>query len=179
MRPALLSRMDQTGVPLLIARIVVGLLMLRMGWSKAWDPVGFLKLLREYEMLPDGAYVVQNFIAVTLPWIEVVCALLLIAGVLIRGSSLTLLILLTVFNVVIIMRTLDIHATEGIPYCDIHFDCGCGGGDVYMCAKLPENIGLWMLSWIGLLSRSRRFCLAGLLFPSRFQAPTKTGAEVV
>lgn len=159
---SLLARMDRTGWPLLVARLVLGVMMLRMGWSKAWSPESFLKLLREYEMFPDAAYAVQNLIAVTLPWVEIVCGVLLLVGLLIRGSSLALLVLLTVFTIVIAIRAWGIHTTEGLPLCDIHFDCGCGGGDVYMCRKLPENAVLWLLTWIGLFSKSRRFCLSGV-----------------
>lgn len=162
MRVGILNRMDRTGWPLVVARLVLGVMMLRMGWSKAWSPDGFLKLLREYQMLPDSAYALQNLIAVTLPWIEIVCGVLLLAGLLIRGSSAALMGLLTVFTIVIVLRASGIQAVEGTPFCGIHFDCGCGGGDVYMCWKLPENVGLWLLTWIGLLSKSRRFCLSGV-----------------
>lgn len=162
MRPLLLQRLDQTGLPLLVARVVLGAEMILMGWSKAWAPDAFLKLLREYHMLPDSLYYLQNFLAVTLPWIEIVCGVALLLGVLVRGASLTLLLLLTAFTVVIAIRAWRIHTTEALAFCDIHFDCGCGGGDVYMCRKLPANVGLWLLAWIGLLSSSRRFCLSGV-----------------
>jgi uncharacterized membrane protein YphA (DoxX/SURF4 family) len=160
-RPGIIRRLDNTGVPLLVARVVLGLVFIFMGWNKVWDPVGFLKLIHEYEMTPNGAYVMLNLLAVTLPAIEVVCGVLLIAGVLIRGSALTLLLLLTMFTVVVLIRAIGIHNATSTPFCDIHFDCGCGGGDVYMCRKIPENIGLWLLTWVALFSRSRRFCLDG------------------
>lgn len=158
---SLLSRIDRTGVPLALARLVLAVVFIGMGWSKAGDPVAFLKLLREYEALPDSTYVLQNTIAVTLPWIEIACGVALLLGVAIRGSALTLLGMLTVFTVLIAWRAWRIHQ-GGTPFCDIAFDCGCGSGVVNVCAKLPENIGLWLLSWIPLLSRSRRFCLEDL-----------------
>lgn len=162
MRAGLLQRMDQSGVPLALARVVLGLVFIGSGWSKAGAPEEFLKLLREYAILPDGWYVAQNLLAVTLPWIEIVCGVTLILGLLVRGSSMALLVMLTGFTAVIVIRALGIHHSAGTPLCDIHFDCGCGGGDVYMCRKLPENVGLWLLTWIGLLSGSRRFCLSGV-----------------
>ncbi len=164
MQLSLVRRLDETGIPLLAARLVLGVTFLVMGWEKGWDPVAFLKLLREYEMIPDGFYVIQNIISVVLPWIEVVCGVALILGVCIRGSALSLLLLLTFFTVLIIYRATMIHLSQGIPFWGIHFDCGCGGGDVHMYRKIPENLGLWILSWIALLSHSRRFCLASLLF---------------
>ena len=159
MQAGLLRRMDNTGVPLLVSRAILGLVFIGMGWSKAWDPVAFLKLIREYGMIPDNAYWMLNGVSAVLPWIEILCGVLLLAGVLIRGASATLMLMLTVFTIAIAIRAMGIHQAEGTPFCDIHFDCGCGGGDVYMCSKLPENISLWLLTWVGLLSQSRRFCL--------------------
>ncbi len=171
MRPGLLRRLDDTGAPLLIARLVLGVMMIGMGWSKAWDPVAFLKLLREYDMIPAGWYVLQNLIAVTLPWIEIVCGIALVHGVLIRGSSLVLLLLLTGFTFIIVLRAVDIHTTQGLPYSQIHFDCGCGGGDVYVVRKIPENVGLWLLALIGLISRSEPRTLGQLLRGRRGPQP--------
>ncbi|MDX9975213.1 MAG: DoxX family protein [FCB group bacterium] len=167
MRPSLIRRIDDTGIPLLVARLVLGLMFISMGWSKATEPVAFLKLIHEYELVPASQYVLLNNIAVTLPWIEMFCGVLLLAGVLIRGASLTILVMLTGFTIAIAMRAVGIHNAEGTPFCDIHFDCGCGGGDVYMCRKLPENVGLWLLSLVTLISRSRRFCLSKLFSGKR------------
>jgi uncharacterized membrane protein YphA (DoxX/SURF4 family) len=162
-----LRKLDGTGIPLLLARLVVGVMMIRMGWAKVGEPVEFLKLLGEYELLPASWYILQNILVVVLPWLETIGGVLLIAGVLIRGTSLTFLVLLTGFTIAIVLRGMNIHVTEGLPYSQIHFDCGCGGGDVYFVKKIPENIGLWLLCWIGLLSRSRRFTLSGLLSPGQ------------
>src|SRR5206468_4056450 len=99
-----------------------------------------------------------NLLATVLPWLEIFCGILLIFGIAWRGTALLILIMLTGFTFVIIRRAIGIH-DGGIPWLDIKFDCGCGGGEVYIYKKLPENIGLWLLSLIILLSRSRRFCL--------------------
>lgn len=161
-RPGLLRRIDQTGIPLAIARLVLGLVFVLQGWAKtdeAADAVTFAKMIREYEMLPDGAYMLLNVSAVCLPWIEIVAGVLLILGLMVRGSALALFLLLTVFTVAIVYRAIGIHGAEQIPWCDIKFDCGCGTGDQYVCSKVPQNVGLWVLSIVAMLSRSRRFCL--------------------
>ncbi|GJM26256.1 MAG: hypothetical protein DHS20C16_26710 [Phycisphaerae bacterium] len=159
-----IKSLDQSGYPLLIARLVLGIMFIQMGWSKVGDPVSFLKMLREYEMFPPGAFVLENMIALTLPWIEVLCGVLLIVGILVRGAALTLLLMLTGFTIVITIRAIGMfNSGEFESFCDVAFDCGCGGGLVGMCKKLPENFGLWLISWIPLLSASRRFCLAGAL----------------
>ncbi|NOX58873.1 MAG: DoxX family membrane protein [Planctomycetes bacterium] len=159
-----LKFLDHTGYPLLIARAVLGGVFISMGISKVGAPVDFLKLLNQYDMFPSGAFAVQNFIALTLPWIEVLCGVLLLLGLLIRGASLTLLLMLTVFTIVIAIRAIGIYSEGDFKsFCDVAFDCGCGGGPQGMCKKLPENLALWVLCWVPLLSASRRFCLAGVL----------------
>ena len=42
--------------------------------------------------------------------------------------------------------------------------CGCGAGEEWICHKIPQNLGLSVLSLIALFSRSRRWCLRGELF---------------
>lgn len=158
-RPGLLRRLDDTGVPLLITRLVLGGLFVYMGWNKTMEPVDFMKMIHEYYLVPDSAYIVLNLIAVTLPWIEMLCGVLLIAGVMIRGSALILLLMLTVFTVAVIWRAVNIYSAGGIAFCEIKFDCGCGAGEEWICQKVPENVGLWLLSLIALVSRSRNFCL--------------------
>lgn len=171
-----LHRVDRSGYPLLIARLVLGYMFISMGIDKVGDPIAFLKLLREYDLFPDGAFAIENLIALTLPWIEVLCGALLIVGVLVRGAGLTLLLLLTGFTIVIAIRAVGIYNAGAFKsFCDVAFDCGCGGGPKGMCLKIPENIGLWALSWVPLLSASRRFCLAGLL--GNRAAPASSGAE--
>jgi len=159
----LLRRMDDTGVPLLVVRIVLAGLFLKMGLSKMLDPIDFLKLTREYHMLPETPSYFLNLTAVVLPALELVCGLALLVGLPVRGAAVTLLAMLVVFTGAIFLRSLDIHAQGGIAYCAIKFDCGCGTGEVYICRKLLENGGLLFLSLVAVFSRSRRFCLSALL----------------
>jgi len=172
-----IKRLDRSGYPLLVARLVLGVVFIQMGWSKVSDPISFLKMLREYEMFPPGAFVLENLIALTLPWIEVLCGVLLIAGVLVRGAALTLLLMLTGFTIVIAIRAVGMYNTgEFKSFCDVAFDCGCGSGLIGMCKKLPENFGLWLISWVPFLSSSRRFCLSGVLGNHPTSAPELEGA---
>jgi uncharacterized membrane protein YphA (DoxX/SURF4 family) len=163
-QPNLLARIDRTGVPLLIARFALGGLFIYMGLEKALNPVDFLKMVREYHMVPEQPPLLLNLIAAVLPWLEVLCGLLLIAGTALRGTALLLLAMLVGFTAVVALRALNIHATQHLPFCAIKFDCGCGTGEEWICQKIPKNLGLCLLSLIVLLSRSRRFCLGGDLF---------------
>jgi uncharacterized membrane protein YphA (DoxX/SURF4 family) len=142
-----------------LARFILGGMFIYMGFAKAFDPVDFLKLIRQYHMVPESAYLFLNLIAVALPWVEILCGLLLVLGIAVRGAGLLLGLLLTGFTIAIFLRALGIYHAQGIPFCAIKFDCGCGAGEVYTCHKLPENAALWVLAWITVFSRSRRWSL--------------------
>ena len=149
---------DNTSLAVL-ARLVLGAVFIKQGLSKTADPVAFLKLIREYDMVPEGLPWLLNGMAVGLPWLEVLAGALLLAGVAVRGASLALLSLLVVFTTVIALRAFGIQEAEGLAYCDIAFDCGCGSGPVNVCTKLAENAGLLLASLVGVASRSTAWCL--------------------
>ena len=161
-----LRRWDQTGVPFLVARVLLGVVFILMGAAKTSDPAGFLKMIREYHMFPEQTYLLMNLTAVVLPWLEVVCGMLLLLGLATRGSALLLAMLLAAFTVAVAARAIGIYHAGNIPFCAIKFDCGCGAGEQYICTKIPENTGLFLLSLIVLLSRSRRLGLADLIRPA-------------
>ena len=144
-------------VAALAARWILGGVFVYMGLTKALNPVDFLKLLRQYEMIES--HFLLNLIAAALPWFEVLCGLFLLAGIAVRGSALLLLGMLIPFTLVVLKRALAIHAAKAIPFCAISFDCGCGGGAVVICHKLLENSLLILLSLLLLTVRANRSSL--------------------
>ena len=158
-QPASESCMPSRGrdVVWLVARLILGGVFIYMGLTKALHPVDFLKVLRQYEMVES--HVLLNLIAAALPWFEVLCGLLLVAGIAVRGSALLLLGMLIPFTLVVLKRALAIHAAKAIPFCAISFDCGCGGGAVVICHKLVENSLLILLSLLLLTVRAKRWSL--------------------
>lgn len=157
--PSFWQRLDQTGVPLLAARLILGGMFLWMGFHKISDPVGFLKQVRMYQMVPEGTPFLLNSIAIVLPWMEVTTGAALILGMALRGAGLIQLGMLVVFTGAVFLRAMKIWNTEGTPFFEIAFDCGCGSGVVIIWTKLLTNVGLCLLTIIPILSRSRRFCL--------------------
>jgi uncharacterized membrane protein YphA (DoxX/SURF4 family) len=176
------------GVFFVIARLLVGVVFIWMGITKTGlvtsflhntrlmetsavqyvvqneiidlsNPVDFLKLIREYHIIPESMPMVLNLVAAVLPWLEVLCGIFLVLGVGIRGTSLLIVILMTAFTVMVTSRALHIYNIQDIAFCDIKFDCGCGAGVVYICYKIPENLFLLAVSLGLLFSRSRRLCL--------------------
>jgi uncharacterized membrane protein YphA (DoxX/SURF4 family) len=139
-----------------LARWILGLLFLYMGLNKALHPVEFLKLVRDYEMVQNP--LLLNSLAATLPWFEVFCGLLLMAGIAVRGSALMLLMMLVPFTLVVLHRAMAMQAELSIPFCAVKFDCGCGTGEVFICRKLVENGVLILLSGWLLMGRGRAFC---------------------
>jgi uncharacterized membrane protein YphA (DoxX/SURF4 family) len=155
----LLARLDASGVPLLVARVAVGLAFVVMGASKVSDPVAFLKALREYDMFPPGQPWLMNVTAAALPFAEILCGALLLAGLAVRGTAALLLALLAVFTCAIYLRAAALADAGPSPLCAIAFDCGCGSGVQNACRKLAENGVLIALCVVALASRSRRWCL--------------------
>jgi uncharacterized membrane protein YphA (DoxX/SURF4 family) len=86
------------------ARWLLGANFVYLGLAKGLDPVSFLKLVRQYDMVQSPWLL--NSIAGALPWFEVFCGLFLLAGVAVRGTALTLTGVLIPFTAVVWHRAL-------------------------------------------------------------------------
>src|ERR1035438_9694928 len=91
-----------------LARWALGALFIYMGLKKAMHPVEFLKLTRQYEMVHSSFLL--NSIAAGLPWFETFCGVLLLAGVAVRGTALTLVAVLVPFTWLVLQRALALQA---------------------------------------------------------------------
>lgn len=149
----------------LLARWLLGLAFLWLGLNKALHPVDFLKLVRQYDLTQDA--LLLNSIAAALPWFELFCGLLLVTGVAVRGTALTLAIMLVPFTLLVLHRALLLQAAQNIPFCAVNFDCGCGTGTEFICRKLVENFILFAMSIWLLAGRGRQFSLRFNLMKSR------------
>ena len=147
-----------------LARWLLGVAFLFLGLAKALHPVDFLKLLHQYD-LTQNAWLL-NFIAAALPWFELFCGLLLLAGVAVRGTALTLTVMLVPFTLLVLQRALLLRAVWHIPFCAVKFDCGCGTGEVFICRKVAENCLLFLLSCWLVSGPGRKFALRFSLLPA-------------
>lgn len=89
-------------------RVAFGLVFVAASLDKIIDPQGFVVVVANYQILPD--YLV-NATALWLPWLEMVCGLALVAGVMTRGAAVTLSGLTAVFMAVLgynVWRGLDV-----------------------------------------------------------------------
>ena len=157
MTPAAVPKRSFLEIVCVLARWVMGALFIYMGLHKALDPEAFLKLVRQYDAVSTPFLL--NSIASALPWFELFCGLLLLAGVAVRGSALMLIVMLVPFTALILKRALAIAATQGLAFCAVKFDCGCGAGEIITCHKLIENCGLIFLAACLLAGWGRRLCL--------------------
>jgi uncharacterized membrane protein YphA (DoxX/SURF4 family) len=146
-----------------VARWALGAFFIYMGLKKAMHPEEFLKLTRQYEMVHTPFLL--NSIAAGLPWFEAFCGALLLLGIAVRGTALTLVAVLVPFTGLVLRRALALQALRAIPFCAVKFDCGCGAGEVYICGKLAENIILILVSCWLLSGAGRAFCARHTLFP--------------
>ena len=152
-----------------VARWWLGGVFVFMGMHKALPhPEAFLKLVRQYDIVTNPFLL--NSIGAALPWFEVFCGLLLLAGIAVRGAVLNIVVMLVPFTLMVLKRALVIAAASGIPFCAVKFDCGCGAGEVYICHKLVENTVLLLLSAWLLTGRGRPLCLHFSLFQEKAPA---------
>ena len=147
----------------LLARWLLGGYFLYTGLTKASHPELFLKLVHQYQMVSSP--LLLNSIASALPWFEVFCGLLLLAGIAVRGSALILVFMLVPFTVLVLKRALGIAGAEGLPLCAVKFDCGCGTGEVFICRKVLENSLLLVLSCWLMTGAGRRLAFRFSVLP--------------
>src|ERR1039458_3417822 len=90
-----------------------------MGMKKAVHPDVFLKLVRQYDLTSNSYFL--NVIGAGLPWFEVFCGLLLLAGVAVRGAALMLLLMLMAFTPLVFERALTLAAANKLALCLVKF----------------------------------------------------------
>ena len=115
----------------LLVRWIIAALFIYAGVSKILDPASFAESIDNYRILP---YLLVSIVAVILPWLEVLCGILLFSGKLKSGALFILVGLSFIFLIAVtsaLLRGLDIS-------------CGCfstsNEGMRIGFTKLVENI---------------------------------------
>jgi uncharacterized membrane protein YphA (DoxX/SURF4 family) len=96
-----------------VLRLLLGAFFVFASLDKIASPAAFAKIVYQWQVIGP---VPSNLVAVTLPWIEIVAGLLLIAGVWKRESALVIALMLVVFIVAagsVMARGIDVE------------NCGC------------------------------------------------------
>jgi uncharacterized membrane protein YphA (DoxX/SURF4 family) len=97
----------------LLLRVVVGAFFVYASLDKIWSPAAFAKIVYQWQVVGP---VPSNLVAVTLPWVELLAGLLLLAGVWKREAAFVVALMLVVFLVAagsVIARGIDVQ------------NCGC------------------------------------------------------
>lgn len=129
------------------ARVILGVVFIYASLEKIQHPGEFAQAIYNYRMVPN---VVINVMAIVLPWLELICGILIIVGVFVRGSALLIGAMLAVFIIALssaLMRGLDIS-------------CGCftlEGGRSIAANTLVEDILLIICAGIALLYGGKAF----------------------
>jgi uncharacterized membrane protein YphA (DoxX/SURF4 family) len=97
------------------ARILLGTLFIYAGISKIIDPFEFAKAISNYLLVPSWSV---NFLAITLPWVEVISGFMLLLGLWTRENTIIILGLLFIFLIALIQAMVR----------NIDLECGCFGG---------------------------------------------------
>ena len=113
---------------ILILRLVIGFSFIYAGVQKVSNPESFAISISNYKLLPIS---IINFLAITLPWLELISGLLLMLGFLAKENSIIIFTLLIIFNIAII-----ISMVRGL-----NIECGCfDNGMKIGLFKLFENL---------------------------------------
>ncbi len=130
----------------LVARLVLGGVFLYAGFVKIADPTAFAGEIAAYRLLP---YFGNYLAAAVLPWLEVICGVLLIVGYRTVAAAAVILFLTTLFMAALastILRGLDIY-------------CGCfrpGGEKTPAGTALGRDALLFVVGLIILRANRRK-----------------------
>ncbi|MCE0487573.1 MauE/DoxX family redox-associated membrane protein [Ornithinimicrobium sediminis] len=120
----------------LVARLVLGVVLLVAGWLKVGDLTGSVQAVVAYELV---GYELARFIGVTLPVVEIAVGALLVLGLFTRASALVGTLLMLVF-----VAGIASAWTRGLA-----IDCGCFGDggpvdpeDTRYLEEILRDIGL-------------------------------------
>jgi putative oxidoreductase len=120
---------------LFVSRIVLGTVFVVASIDKIAVPDAFAESILAYGIVP---YPLVNVAALLIPWLELVCGVLLLCGVRVRPSAAIVTALLAVFIVAISSALLR----------ELKIDCGCFGKDhltPVSWMKVAEDTGLLLL----------------------------------
>ncbi|UCD17666.1 MAG: DoxX family membrane protein [Candidatus Zixiibacteriota bacterium] len=134
----------------LLLRLFLGVVFVYASIDKIVLPAQFARIIYNYHLVPAE---LVNIIALLLPWIELVCGVVLILGIYKQGSVLIINLMLVVFAVAV-----GINMFRGVD-----LECGC----FTVSSKAKSNALVFFLRDLGLLAigiyltfnRSTRFNL--------------------
>jgi uncharacterized membrane protein YphA (DoxX/SURF4 family) len=134
----------------LVARLLLGGVMLVAGALKVTDPEAATQAVRAYELLPEGF---DGVVGLLLPFLEIGIGLLLIVGYGVRAAAVAAGVFMVLF----------IAAVSSAWVRGLAIDCGCFGGggqvapgDTKYLQEILRDVGLLVVAgWLFVNPRSR------------------------
>lgn len=132
---------------ILIFRIILGSVFIYASLDKIQDPDAFSALIDNYRATPIW---LNNLVALILPWIELICGILIIFGVFIPVANLLIFAMLILFVILLsqaVVRGIDTHCgcfkiQEGIENVDFRKQ---------LIRRIIEDLILLAMSFVVLL----------------------------
>jgi len=126
------------GPVVLIARLILGGVFIYASLDKIAHPAEFAKAIGNYHVVPFG---LENLMALALPWLELITGICLIAGIMVDGATI----------MVILMNIVFIFAISQALARGISIECGCfsvttEGGDNIGIQTILRDIGYLVLA---------------------------------
>ncbi|MDD9879980.1 MAG: DoxX family membrane protein [Candidatus Marinimicrobia bacterium] len=126
------------GPVVLIARLILGGVFIYASLDKIAQPAEFAKAIGNYHVVPFG---LENLMALALPWLELIAGICLIAGIMVDGATI----------MVILMNIVFIFAISQALARGISIECGCfsvttEGGDNIGIQTILRDIGYLVLA---------------------------------
>ena len=126
------------GPVVLIARLILGGVFIYASLDKIAHPAEFAKAIGNYHVVPFG---LENLMALALPWLELIAGICLIAGIMVDGTTI----------MVILMNIVFIFAISQALARGISIECGCfsvttEGGDNIGIQTILRDIGYLVLA---------------------------------
>lgn len=107
-----IGKIMSSSITITVLRFVTGALFILASYPKIINPVHFSAVVAEYQLLPESLI---PFAAIILPWIELMCGVMLVLNVFAQSNALIMMVVLVIFTIGVTNNLL-----RGI----IH-DCGC------------------------------------------------------
>ena len=137
-----MGRLLRNGHLIRICRVIMGIVFIVAALAKIGDVAAFSTQIHNFRMMPVS---LENLVAMTLPWVELLAGLSLLLGIRPRSGGLIVTVLMAMFLVAVAValgRGLDI-------------ECGCfGTADATRVglSKLSQNLVMLILAFIGTLA---------------------------
>ncbi len=141
-----MTKLSANDILVLIARLILGAILIYSSIDKIADPANFARDIRNYSVPILG---LDNLMAMVLPWLELIAGLALLSGIMLDGAAMVTMLMMSIFIVAISQAML-----RGI---DIECGCGLKDGEMIGGQKIIEDLIYFALALVIYHRRGKRF----------------------